>query len=284
MNQIRAFFRDPFNTSRVIVFSILLIEGICFWLLPDLFGGKNVVNPIKQNLPVVLIQLLNAVGAYILAYLTMLSYEYGDYHRKIWRFVMLSMFFLMIGYLIFFFSAYVFNVSKIQSSGWPNWLSFIWVLPMLLIAVIREYLLVKTASPPNRFLKYSLWSVIGLYAIMLLLISPIFSAGFIALSERIVSLWNIGFAFACAIVSVAVLSEIYKGLLSRSWKIIIFAVLFLSLNFTLFQFLVANNIALQTESIFIKKLVEVTPKLLSQVGPLLIILASYVELKISNIR
>ncbi len=283
MNRIKAFFKDPFNTSRIIFFLVIIIEGFLFWKLPDLMVQNNIIDTTKQNFPVLLIQIINSIVAYMFSYLTMLSYEKGDFHRKIWRFVMFSMFFLMLGHMISFFSIYVFKVPKIPSSGWQIWFSFAWVLPMLLIGLTRQYNLVKTASPPNTFLKRGLWSVIILYAFTLLLISPIFSKGSVSLSERLVALWNIGFAFACVIISVALLSEIYKGLLSRSWKIIIFAVLFFSLNFTVFHFLGSNNVALQTEIVFVKKLVEVTPKLLSQVGPLLIILASYVELRIFKI-
>jgi len=242
-------------------------------------GGTNGTKiSISNNLPIVIIQLLNSVAAYYYSYKAMLTYDHLDYHRKIWRFVMFSMFFLMLGNFVSLVSVYVFNIYVFRPPSLVDWFGHLWILPMLLIAISREYFLVRTASPPGRIMKIGLPIVLAAYVIILTFVSPFLAPSSITIPGRIISIWNIGFAFACIIISVAVLSEIYQGLLSRSWKIIVLAILFFSVNYALFQFFYAHRIGIGSQ------LINTFMMIFSQIGSLLIIFASYVEIKMIKFK
>ncbi len=271
--------KDPFYRIQIILGSIVIIEIVAFIFLPRLMSGATGTKiAINNNLPIVIIQLLNSGAAYYYSYKAMLTYDPSDYHRKIWRFVMLSMFFLMLGNFISIVCVYIFGIDVFRPPSLADWFGHLWVLPLLLIAISREYYLVKTASPPNKIMKIGLPAVLIGYAIILAFVSPFLAPGSITIPSRFISIWNIGFAFACMIVSIAVLSEIYQGLLSRSWKIIIMAILFFSVNYALFQFISANRIG--TGNLMVSTFMMI----FSQIGSFLIILASYVETKMVKFK
>jgi hypothetical protein len=272
LNLIKRLLKNPFDRARIILLAVLILEALAFFFLPKIFAGSKTGNIHYRNLPILIIHFLNALVAYYYSYKTMQNYDFTDYHRKIWRFVMFSMFFLMLGNLVSILVIYVFKVYASRPPSWAEWFGLLWVLPLLLVAISREYSLVKTASPPGKIMKIGLLLVLVVYALMLTFVSPILAPGVFTTATRMISLWNIGFAFACIIVSIAVLSEIHKGLLSRSWKIITTAILFFSVNYAIFQFISANRIIIN---------IPLLP-LLSQVGTLLIILASYIELKMTS--
>jgi len=248
-----------FSTAVLIVSEILIFSLIV--------ARANVSYHNLSRLPIDIIQFGNALLAFIISLKTMNIFEVGESHRRIWRFVMLGVFFLTLGHFVSILNQYIFKITLLRPPGIQDWLGYLWVLPMLFIAISREYNLVKTKSMPNKFMRIGLIAAIALYAVVLVVISPVVTTD-VTVAERLVSLWNIGFSFACVTISISLLSEIYSGLLSTSWKIIITAVCVMAANYVLI-YLVGRT----TSSSFIDVLSLTT----SQIGPLLIALAASVE-------
>ncbi|NLI40920.1 MAG: hypothetical protein GX421_07050 [Caldisericales bacterium] len=263
--------KRPFLSGSIIVAVVVVIEAMLLNVLPGMMA-EFVPNDLRwTEFPTAFITLVNASLAFLFSYQAFNTFDPGDYKRKIWRFVMLSMGAWVIGHFLSVAVRFGFMVDMARPPNIADYLGYLWMLPLLLVALSRQYGLVRTNSPPNRLMKLGLFVVLLLFAGTILLVSPFFSPRFITLPERLVSLWYIGFSFAIMVVAVSLLSEIYSGLVSVSWKFIIMAVFFFCLSFTLFYFIGTNN--LDRGSHFAKTLQAI----LSQTGTILIGTASFIE-------
>ncbi len=224
--------------------------------------------------PVAFITLINAAAAFYFAYQAFNLYEQADLQRKVWRFVMFAMAFLLLGHFVSMLMRFGFRVDMSRPPTWPDFFGYLWFLPCLLVALLREYRLVRTDAAPNRIMKVGLPFVLLIFAGVVALVSPFFSPSFISLAERVASLWYIAFSFAILIVAVSLLSEIYSGLLSLSWKLIIAAVFVFCLYYAAFIYIGANNLERGSQ------LIKVAQVSLSQLGTILIAAGAYVESRI----
>lgn len=263
--------KRPFLLGTIIAFIIIAIEAILLNVLPGIMA-RLIPNDLRwTEFPTAFITLVNASLAFFFSYQTFSAFDLQDYKRKIWRFVMLSMGAWVIGHFLSIIIRFGFMVDMTRPPNVADYLGYLWMLPLLLVALSRQYGLVKTNSPPNKLMKLGLAVVLLLFAGTILLVSPFFSPKFITLPERLVSLWYIGFSFAIMVVAVSLLSEISSGLISVPWKFIIMAVFFFCLSFVLFYFIGTNNLDSGSH------LVKTLQAILSQAGTILIGTASFIE-------
>ena len=264
----------PYTKARIVTACIIIFEAILLWVLPKAFETIFPKDLRWSEFPIAFISLINSTLAFFFSYQAFSSYDPPDLQRKVWRFVMISMAVLLLGHFTSIIMRFGFRVNMAHPPTWPDWFGYIWFLPALLIALIREYNLVRTRTKPNRIMSIGLPTTLTIFTLVLLLISPLFTARIIGVTERIVALWFVGFSFAILLVAIALMSEIYSGLLSMSWKIIIIAVFVFCLYYALFYFIGANLLEAG------RPWLKIIQPLLSQLGTILIAMASYIEIHI----
>lgn len=257
-----------------IVTLVALTEAFLFLVLPKLFENLFPNNLLWSEFPVSLISLVNSIVAFIFVYRSFDSYDSQDLKRKIWRFVMFAMALMLLGHIVSILVRFFLNVEISRPPTWYDWLGYIWILPCLFVALLRQYRLVRTDSKPNFIMKYGLYVSLTVFVLILALVSPVFSPTFISISERFFALWNICWSFAIVIIAISMLSEIYSGILSMSWKLIISAVFVICIYNALFVFIGSHNDlrSLEFLTIFTQTLI--------QSATILIAVAGYFERKI----
>lgn len=271
-NKIGTKFLNPITTAYIIAFGVLIIEaavfGITSWLTSDSGGG------IFNQLPAVIFTIANSVAAYFLSLKAMNTYETHDESRRVWRFIMIAMFMLSVGNIISFLLRYVFRDINLKPPTIADWLGYIWVFPCLLIALVRKYNLVKTVGKPNSIM-VALPGVLAIFVMMCILLSPFVSQILFNIQLRLMALGIIAFTCAMLIYALSILSEIYTGILSRSWKTIIAGIFVFAIYYVGYYFILSNNFFAGTK--IINDLIMPT---LAQTLPIMVGLAAYFEMDI----
>lgn len=251
---------------------VLFAEFVIFlvwYLLKDYFPG------VFSDAPVVVLSLVNAVFAWRMSLKAMWTYEPDDDSRRVWRFIMFAMFMLMVGHFLNMVMVFFFRNVNIKPPNISDWLGYIWVPVFLLVALYRKYKLVRTVGKPNMFMAVGQPLALVVFGLMVVLLSPFVAQIFFTIQLRLVSLWMIAFISASLLYSAAILSEIYTGLLSRSWKNIIIAVVSFAIFYVAFFFFLTNNLLAEQQWIF-----KAVQPIFLQITPIFIALAAYFEIEI----
>jgi hypothetical protein len=265
---------NPITRAYFVAFGILGVQAIVLICLA-IFIPSNYFGDSISQLVTVIFTIINSVSAYILTLKAMNTYEPEDNSRKVWRFVMFAMFMLALGNIITFLLRYVFSNVNLKPPTLADWLGYLWVFPFLFVALFRKYRLVRTEGKPNPMMFVLTIVVLVVYIIMAVILSPFVSQIFFNLLHRLMALTIVTFICAMLIYSVSILSEIYTGLLSRSWKTIIIGIFLFALYYVAYYFFMSNNIFNEAKAINL-----VIMPLLVQCLPILIGLAAYFEMEI----
>jgi hypothetical protein len=271
---IKGLLKNPLFQALAVVTAIALFEALLFFILPRILQEAFQNNLLWTFLPASIISLANAGVAFFFVYKCFDSYDPADLKRKIWRFVMFAVALMLLGHIVSILVKFVFNVEISRPPTWYDWLGYIWIMPCLFVALLRQYRLVRTDSKPNSIMKYGLYGSMVVFSLILLLVSPMFSPSFISLPERFFALWHICWSFAIVIIAISMLSEIYSGILSMSWKLIIAAVFVICVYYAFFIYTGSNNILRGND------LLSVFTQTLIQSATILIAVAGYFESKI----
>ena len=271
---LKSLIKNPLAQALFAVTVVALLEAVLFFLLPKVMLALVPNDQKWSDFPISLISLINAVFAFIFTYKCFDLYDTADLKRKIWRFVMFSMAFMIIGHVVSILMRFCFSVEIARPPTWPEWLGYLWILPCLYVALLRQYRLVRTDSKPNVIMKHGLILALIVLVFILTLVSPLFSPTFISLPERIYSLWQICWSFAILIIAVSMLSEIYSGIISMSWKLIISAVFVMCIYYAMFVFIGSHNNLKSNE------LLMIFTQTLIQSATILIAVSGYFERKI----
>lgn len=271
---IKGLLKNPLFQALAVVTITALFEALLFFTLPKILEEVFPNNLLWSLLPASIISLANAGVAFFFVYRCFDSYDPADMKRKVWRFVMFAVALMLIGHLVSILIRFFFNVEISRPPTWYDWLGYIWVLPCLFVALLRQYRLVRTDSKPNTIMKYGLYGSLGAFVLILVLVSPLFSPSFISLSERFFALWHICWSFAIVIIAVSMLSEIYSGILSMSWKLIIAAVFVICVYYAFFIYTGSHN------NLRTNELLMVFTQTLIQSATILIAIAGFFERKI----
>ena len=147
--------KRPFLSGTIIAFIIIAIEAILLNVLPGIMA-RLIPNDLRwTEFPTAFITLVNASLAFFFSYQTFSAFDLQDYKRKIWRFVMLSMGAWVIGHFLSIIIRFGFMVDMTRPPNVADYLGYLWMLPLLLVALSRQYGLVKKL-PPNRLMKLGL--------------------------------------------------------------------------------------------------------------------------------
>lgn len=263
---------NPITAAYIIAFGVLVIEAIVF-AITSLIASNNGGGFFSQ-IPAVIFTIANSVAAYFLSLKAMNTYETHDESRRVWRFIMIAMFMLSIGNIITFLLKYVFRDINLKPPTIADWLGYMWVFPCLLIALVRKYNLVKTVGKPNSIM-VALPAVLAIFITMCILLSPFVSQILFNIQLRLMALGIIAFTCAMLIYALSILSEIYTGILSRSWKTIIAGIFVFAVYYVAYYFILSNNIFAG-----IKIIDYLIMPMLAQTLPIMIGLAAYFEMDI----
>ncbi len=253
-------------------FLVLFVEFAIFlawYFIKDRLPG------VLSDAPVIVFSLVNAIFAWRMSLKAMWTYEPDDDSRRVWRFIMFAMFMLMVGHFLNMVMVFFFGNVNIKPPNISDWLCYNWVPVFLLVALYRKYKLVRTVGKPNVIMALGQPLALIVFGLMVVLLSPFVAQIFFTIQLRLVALWMISFISASLLYSAAILSEIYTGLLSRSWKSIIVAVVSFAIFYVAFYFFLTNN--LFAEQQWISKAVQ---PIFLQITPVFIALAAYFEIEI----
>jgi hypothetical protein len=242
---------------------------LIYFLLP-----KDSIGTDISMLPIVLITIINAVGAWWFTLRAMRTYEPDDESRRVWRFIMFAMFMLSVGSIITFLLRYVFKNIELQPPTLADWLGYVWIFPCLFVALYRKYKMVKTVGKPNTIMMITP-AVLVLFGLMVVTLSPFVSQYLINLPFRMMALAIITFTCASLIYALSILSEIHTGILSRSWKTLIWGVFLFALYYVLYFFILSNKLLVDWKILDM----AILPMMI-QALPILVALAAYFEIEI----
>jgi hypothetical protein len=264
---------NPITTAYLIAFGVLAVETALF-AITSMLMTNNVNGAFITQLLAVILTIANSIGAYIMSLKAMNTYEPHDESRKVWRFIMFAMFMLSVGNIITFLLKYILMDINLKPPTIADWIGYIWVFPCLLIALVRKYNLVKTVGKPNSIMMF-LPVVLAIFVMMCILLSPFVSQILFNLQLRLMALAIIAFTSAMLIYALSILSEIYTGILSRSWKTIIAGIFVFAVYYVGYYFILSNNIFAGVK--IIDNLIMPT---LAQTLPIMIALAAHFEMEI----
>lgn len=265
-------FLNPITAAYIVAFGVLAIETVVFAITSII--TTNTGGGIFNQIPAVVFTIANSVAAYFLSLKAMNTYETHDESRRVWRFIMIAMFMLSVGNIITFLLKYVFRDINLKPPTIADWFGYMWVFPSLLIALVRKYNLVKTVGKPNSIM-VALPAVLAIFVMMCILLSPFVSQILFNLQLRLMALGIIAFTCAILIYALSILSEIYTGILSRSWKTIIAGILVFAIYYVGYYFILSNNFFAG-----IKLIDDLIMPMLAQTLPIMIGLAAYFEMDI----
>lgn len=263
---------NPITAAYIVAFGVLAIETAVFAVTSII--TTNTGGGVFNQIPAVVFTIANSVAAYFLSLKAMNTYETHDESRKVWRFIMIAMFMLSVGNIITFLLKYVFRDINLKPPTIADWFGYMWVFPSLLIALVRKYNLVKTVGKPNSIMVV-LPAVLAIFVMMCILLSPFVSQILFNLQLRLMALGIIAFTCAILIYALSILSEIYTGILSRSWKTIIAGIFVFAIYYVAYYFILSNNLFAG-----IKLIDDLIMPMLAQTLPIMIGLAAYFEMDI----
>lgn len=270
---------SPIIRAYVVTFIIIAIQFIVLACLAVFSSPNGIGDKTPSQLMTVIFSIINSVAAYALTLKAMNTYEQDDNSRKVWRFVMFAMFMLALGNIIIFMLRYVFSNVNLKPPTFADWFGYLWVFPCLFVALFRKHSLVKTEGKPNPIMLLGSITSLAVFVVMVIILSPFVSQIFINLLHRLMALTFIAFICAILVYSVSILSEIYTGLLSRSWKTIIIGIFLFALYYVAYYFLMSNNI-FNSVNPFDQIINLAVIPMLGQCFPILIGLAAYFEIEI----